>query len=296
MKGSLLNNETDQPKLKALYSYIEMNLDGDLSLNNLAVQFGFSKYHLQRQFNAYYGISIFSLVKALRFKRATYQLAFRHNIKIIDIAFEAGFESSESFSRAFKEQFNLSPREFQKKPLDSSWETSFNQLNQLRKKSMQTEFRMSDVNIVEFNKTKVAVLEHKGSPALLGSSIQKFISWRKDNKLPPSKSRTFNFVYDDPQTTAPDDYRFDIACSIESEIEEGSTGIINRTIPHGRCALLRVIGADTQLGAAIEFLYSNWLELSDEKIRDFPLFFHRVSFFPNVTENEMVTDIYLPIE
>ena len=296
MKGNLLNNKTDQPKLKALYSYIEMNLDGDLSLSYLAVEFNFSKYHLQRQFNAYFGISIFSFVKALRFKRATYQLAFRNNIKIIDIAFEAGYESSESFSRAFKEAFNFSPREFRKNPPDSFWETNFSQLNQLRKKSMQTEFLISNVEIVEFHETRVAVLEHKGSPALVARSIQKFIAWRKENRLPPSKSNTFNFVYDDPRTTNPDDYRFDLACSVAKKIEEGSTGIINKIIPQGRCALLRVIGAEAQLGVAIEFLYSNWLEQSDEKLRDFPLFFHRVSFFPDVTENEMVTDIYLPIE
>jgi len=217
-------------------------------------------------------------------------------MKIIDIAFEAGFESSEAFSRTFKEQFNLSPREFRKAPLDGSWEIHFDHLNQLRNKSMQIKFNLSDIEIVEFNKTKIAVLEHKGNPALLGSSIQKFISWRKANKLPPSKSKTFNLIYDDPRITHPDDYRFDLACSVESAVEEGSSGIINKMIPQGRCALLRVIGTDSRLGTAIEFLYSNWLEQSDEKLRDFPLFFHRVSFFPDVIENEMVTDIYLPIE
>jgi len=279
-----------------VFEYIEKNIDTNLSLENLSLEFGFSKFHIQRQFKYFFGISLFKLTKLIRLKRSAYQLAFRKPMKIIDIAFEAGFESSEAFSRSFKEEFNISPRGFRKGPLDGTWETHFDHLNQLRKRSMQKKFKLSDVKIIEFNKTKIAVLEHRGSPALLGGSIQKFISWRKANKLPPSKSKTFNLIYDDPHTTHPDDYRFDLACSLESEVEEGGAGIINKTIPQGRCALLRIIGVDSQLGTAIEFLYSNWLEQSDEKLRDFPLFFHRVSFFPDVTENKVVTDIYLPIE
>lgn len=47
---------------------------------------------------------------------------------------------------------------------------------------------------------------------------------------------------------------------------------------------------------SVHYLYSEWLQDSNFEVRDFPIFFERVSFFPEVPENELVTDIYLPIE
>jgi AraC family transcriptional regulator len=153
-----------------------------------------------------------------------------------------------------------------------------------------------DVNIVHFPKTLIATMEHRSAPNLIGNTIKKFIEWRKNNRLPPSKSKTFNLVYDDQNITAPENYRFDLCCSIDEEIEENSYGVVNKIIPAGKCAVVRHIGSDETIGLAVQYLYSEWLNNSDFEIRDFPIFFERVSFFPEVSENEMITDVYLPIE
>jgi AraC family transcriptional regulator len=118
----------------------------------------------------------------------------------------------------------------------------------------------------------------------------------KKNKVPPSVSRTFNLVYDDPSQVDADDYRFDIGCSINRKVEVNRYGVVNKTIPAGKCAVIRHIGSDDSIGAVVNFLYSNWLPNSSFQLRDFPIFFERVRFFPEVAEHEMVTDVYLPIE
>ena len=71
---------------------------------------------------------------------------------------------------------------------------------------------------------------------------------------------------------------------------------MNKVIPAGKCAVVRHIGSDDTIGLTVQYLYSEWLNNSDFEIRDFPIFFERVSFFPEVSENEMITDVYLPIE
>ena len=60
--------------------------------------------------------------------------------------------------------------------------------------------------------------------------------------------------------------------------------------------MIRHIGSDDAIGEVVSFLYTQWLAESAFELRDFPLYFERVSFFPDVPENEMITDIYLPIE
>jgi len=47
---------------------------------------------------------------------------------------------------------------------------------------------------------------------------------------------------------------------------------------------------------AVTYLYKEWLPKSGEKLRNFPVFFHYVNVGPNITEEEMVTDVYLPIQ
>ena len=79
-------------------------------------------------------------------------------------------------------------------------------------------------------------------------------------------------------------------------VEENTFGIVNKTIPSGKCAVVRHIGSDDTIGLVVNYLYSEWLNDSNVKLRDFPIFFERVTFFPEVTENEMITDVYLPIE
>ena len=67
-------------------------------------------------------------------------------------------------------------------------------------------------------------------------------------------------------------------------------------IPGGRCAVLRIVGGADDLESAAAWLYREWLPASGEEPRDFPLYCQRLSFFPDVPENETVTELFLPLE
>ncbi len=280
---------------KAL-DYIESHLEEKLSLAQLSRVAHLSKYHFHRQFAALFGLNIFMYIKLSRVKRASYQLAFRHEIKVIDIALANGYQSSEAFSRAFKVAVGQSPSNFRKNPNWEAWHEKHQLIKNLRNNRMERKHQSFKVKTMMFNEIKVACLEHRGAPEKLGNTIRQFINWRKDNRLPPSKGRTFNLVFDEPDTTKAEDYRFDLCAAVTSNIAKNDYGVINKNIPGGRCAVLRHIGTDDNIGVVVSYLYSDWLEQSGEALRDFPLFFERVSFFPDVAECEMVTDVYLPIE
>jgi AraC family transcriptional regulator len=139
------------------------------------------------------------------------------------------------------------------------------------------------------------MLEHRGSPLLLGESIRRFIDWRKANRLPPGRSATFNLLFHDPDETPPEEFRLGLCAETDQPIEPNDAGVLPMSIPAGRCALLRHLGSDDHLGRSIRHLYSSWLPGSGEEPRDFPLFLRRVAFFPDVPDSEAVTDIYLPL-
>ncbi|WP_440053625.1 AraC family transcriptional regulator [Pseudoalteromonas sp. T1lg65] len=284
-----------QKRFIKVIDYIEANLDEKLDINKLCQFAHLSKYHFHRQSSAYFGIPIVSIIRLLRLKRAAFQLAYRNETRVTDIALQNGYQSHEAFSRAFKKHFAKSPVEFRKAPDWTPWLNIYDPITTLRKKIMNHHASF-DVKLVDFPKTNIAVMEHRGAPHLLASTIQKFIDWRKRHRLPPSKSRTFNLLYDDPNVVTPDEFRFDLCCTLQSQLEDNADGVINKIIPAGKCAVIRHIGSDDAIGLAVNYLYCEWLAESDFEVRDFPIFLERVSFFPEVPEHEMITDIYLPIE
>ena len=108
------------------------------------------------------------------------------------------------------------------------------------------------VRVVHFAGARLGVLEHRGSPLRLGDSLRTFIEWRKANKLPPRSSATFNIVYDDPEETPPGEFRFGIGAATDGAIAPNTAGVVEFHIPPGRCALLRHVGSDDQLGRSIQ--------------------------------------------
>jgi AraC family transcriptional regulator len=152
------------------------------------------------------------------------------------------------------------------------------------------------VQLVTVPNTKVAVLEHCGDPKLIGESVRQFIAWRRQNNLPPKIGNTFNIIYNNPAGTAAADYRFDLCVATELDVVENEFGVVGKIIPAGKCAVLRHVGTDENIGDRVMYLYAEWLPQSNEELRDFPLYFQRISFPPAVPETEAVTDIFLPLK
>jgi len=163
---------------------------------------------------------------------------------------------------------------------------------------MDTAFSDDQVRIVDVPATPVAILEHRGDPALIGDTIRRFVAWRRQAGLPPAVSATFNILHSDPETAAAEEYRIGL-CAATGERAvppNDAAGVAAGLIPAGRCAVLRVRGSsDRLLRPAVSFLYADWLPRSGEELRDFPIYVQRVSFPPDVPENEAVTDVFLPL-
>jgi AraC family transcriptional regulator len=271
-------------------SYIREHLSEDLPVERLSQAANFSKFHFPRQFSSYAGISVSQYIRTMRFRRASYRLVFEPHTQIIEIALEAGFENPESFSRAFKRSFGQTPSQFRSRPARKPWGERYRFPAKERREIM-------DVQIVSFEETKVAALEHRGPPELVNDSARLFMEWRKASKLSPKQtSKTFGIAYDDPDRVEPAAFRFDICGSVTAEVPANPQGVVNKTIPSGRCAVLRHLGSHERIGESAYYLYREWLPASGEELRDFPLFFHYLNLAPETPEHELLTGIYLPLK
>ncbi len=94
--------------IQDLMDWLENNLDKSLSLDRVAAKSGYSKWHLQRMFRNVTGDALGTYIRTRRLSRAASELRLKDH-SILDIALQSGFDSQQSFSRAFKRQFSQTP-------------------------------------------------------------------------------------------------------------------------------------------------------------------------------------------
>ena len=91
--------------------YIHEHIHEPLDRETLASVAGFSIPHFHRVFTAHVGESAISYVRRLRLDRAARKLRMGA-VDITEVALTAGYDSHAAFSKAFRQQFGMSPREF----------------------------------------------------------------------------------------------------------------------------------------------------------------------------------------
>ncbi|NWL09101.1 AraC family transcriptional regulator [Pseudomonas hunanensis] len=284
------HNPTYAKRFQAVLAYIDSHLEGDLSVNALSRIANFSAFHFHRQFTAYMGIPVSRYVQLMRLRRAAHQLVASPAMPVLEAAFGAGFESPEAFSRAFKRAFGMAPSVFAKAPNWQAWSAVFVVPHLSRSITMQ-------IRIVDFAETRVAALEHRGPPGLVGESVARFRQWRMHSgQSPVASSRTFGIPYDNPDTTPPDAFRFAVCGEIDEAVQPNDFAVHERVIPAGRCAVIRHIGSPDYIGETIYPLYRDWLPSSNEELRDHPLFFQYLSVYPETPLEQWQTDIYVPLK
>jgi len=279
-------------RINRVLDHIDKHLDENLTVEALSELANFSKFHFHRQFTQHCGISVARYIQFMRLKRASYRLAFNPTAPIIDVALDSGFENPESFSRAFKSAFGQTPSAFRKSPDWASWSARF-------RISLPPNERTGDmdVKIIDVEPTLVAALEHCGAPGLLNESVQRFIDWRKASGLSPiNQCATYGVPYNDPNTTPPEEFRFDICGSVMAPVSANEHGVVTKTIPGGRCAMTLHAGSRDRIGETVYALYRDWLPDSGEELRDFPVYFHYLNLDHDTPEHGHLTEIYLPLK
>lgn len=274
-------------KIAAALAHVHARVDEPLDLAALAGFVGLSPFHLQREFKKATGHSPLRRIQLMRLKRASLRLVFQPSRAVTDIAFEAGYQNAESFTRAFGRCLGQSPRGFRSTPDWPQWRAVFTF------PSLVESLPMLNVEIVEFPETRVAAIEHLGSTANVYESARKLVEWRKQNRVPPEGHRTYG-VHPDLRTHASSGYRVDICVSFDREVKPNPQGVVAKVIPGGRCARVRHLGSREHI-PVVAPLFMEWLPASGERLRDFPAFFHYVNVGPDVADHEMITDVYLPL-
>lgn len=101
--------EQQKEIIKKVLNYIEENIEKEINVDKIVKSAGYSKFYLNRIFSECAGITIYKYLQSRRLTIAAEKLT-NTNEPIAQIAYEAGYDSQQAFSLAFKQLYVHPPK------------------------------------------------------------------------------------------------------------------------------------------------------------------------------------------
>ncbi len=241
--------------------HIQEHLGDDLPLEELARIADFSPFHFHRIFRGLVGESVAQHLRRLRLERAAGELRIGRK-PIVEVAFDAGYEAHESFTRAFRKAFDCSPSEFRTAAARMSHVGSPDLVHHSDDGDIQFQpitYKDSDMKIEtrRVEPMRVAFIRHTGPYDQVGAAWERLCSWAGPKGLFGPDTRMLGASFDDPEVTPPDKLRYDACLTVDDSVEpEGEVGV--HTLPGGEYAVTIHEGPYDKLGETYARMFGEW--------------------------------------
>lgn len=250
---------TYHERLNRVLDHLERHLDEDPRLADLADVACFSAHHFHRIFTGMVGESVRAHVRRLRLQRASHRLLFT-DMPVTDAALDAGYESLEAFTRAFKAQFGLPPGRWRDaaRAGDVASMAGPDRLPQGRIAAAMREggFAM-EVDIRQLPEMRVAYVRHVGPYEQCCGAWEALCAWAGPRGLFGPDSRFVGVCHDDPESTPPERIRYDACLVVGDEVRpEGPVGV--KTVGGHECAVVLHEGPYENLHKTYAYLCGAW--------------------------------------
>lgn len=296
-----MKNSTQQlykERILRVLVFIQQNLDYDLSTDQLAKVAYFSPYHFHRIFSGMVGESLKEHIRRLRLERAAMRL--KHTDKsVLEIALEAGYETHEAFTRAFKAVSGCSPTRFRssKNLLFKTKPAAVRYRNggAIRDIKLAIGGKAMQVEIRRLEPMRVAFVRHLGPYSEVATAWDKVCARLGAEGMLGPDTKFIGVCYDDPDVTEPHKIRYDACVTVDDAFEaQGDIGV--QTTGGGEYAVTTHIGPYSKLGETYAGLYGRWLAESGRELRSQPCLELYLNDPEGTDPEDLLTDIYAPLE
>lgn len=238
-------NATEQDwaeRIGAAKRLLEHRLDEDVPLEDVAAAAHASMFHFHRMFRGMTGETVRDYVRRLRLERAAHHLTHTDQ-DILRIALDAGYDSHEAFTRAFKKRFDTPPSIFREERREIKAAHHPN-----------TEQSTMEVSIKRQEPVRIACVRHVGPYSDVGQAWGALMKWGW-TKMMFGKPETFGLCFDDPEVTASDKVRYE-ACMVVDGKAKAKGDVAVRDLPGGEFAVALHEGPYERIGETYAALFA----------------------------------------
>jgi len=271
-------------RLDKVVDYIYDNLESDVSIDRLAEIACLSPYHWHRIYSSMRGESVAATVKRLRMHRAAERLAHT-DMDIPNIATQAGYNTVESFNRAFKQVFDLPPATYRERGSHAEYGAAIG----------VGDAKRFNITVQTLPSIHCASVAHSGPYLQIDQAMGKLFASLQGAQLLPEAPRMFAQFVDDPDLVAADELRSYACMPIDAGTNLPET-VESKLIEPGLVATLHYQGPYVDMKPAYQWLYGVWLPQSGYEPADQPAIEEYLNSPQFVAPNELLTDIHLPLQ
>jgi AraC family transcriptional regulator len=288
-----------QPAITRVVEHIVTHLDRAVALDELADLAGTSPFHFHRICRGMLGETPLEMARRIRLERAAHQLVHSSE-SVTRIAFAAGFDAHEAFTRAFRSAYGQAPSDFRRAGVRRFEIASMNGVHFAPDSTIHPpRFRDTggatmQVEIETLPARRLAIVRHTGPYNQIGAAFQRLGAIAGPAGLIGAGSEMIALYHDAPEAVPVADLRSDAALVVSGSAPL-PPGVTEGHLPAGRYARTTYRGSYEGLGDAWARFMGEWLPASGHRLAEGPaleVYRDGPMFNPG---HEPVTDLYVPI-
>ena len=271
-------------RINKVVAYINDHLDESLDLKTLAEVAALSEFHFHRVFKALKGESIGAHISRLRIEAAARLLRYSA-LSIEDIAFNIGYEAPAALSKAFKNQYGITPTKYR----------TNKDIYIMKKEIINPDLALKAPKIMELEPKNLIYVALTGKYGTLdyGKAYEQLWAVVKSQKLFTKGIESICVSYDDPKITEASLQRSEVSLSIHKHADpEGEVSC--KTLAGGKYAVFFYQGSYTHLSAVYDAAM-RWVIDSEYEVREEPTFEKYLNDSRRTPEEKLKTEVYIPI-
>lgn len=280
-----MRNSTEniyQQKANQVIDYISANLHLPLQLDVIADKINVSQRQLLRIMHSALSESLYAYVARQRIERAVLYMQ-TEEMSLAKLSAMVGYDSSQSFSKAFRKQFGVSPKAYINE-LQSRLEGYVQSTGE--RSSLQSEICYFEGLELVY----IRIFGKYGEKELYETAWNKLMRFLKENQNLTRETRFIGLSFDDPTVTRPNSCRFYACASVQKRIiPTGEFGAIR--LQQGKYAVYTLRGSYSGL----QELYNN-ISVNFEYIIRHGMAFEEYVSYSSKNSKEDITKIYIPIK
>jgi AraC family transcriptional regulator len=278
--------------------HIQTHLDDDLKLEGLARLAGVTPSHFSRSFTSTIGESPRAYVERLRLERAAVLLVVRA-ASILEIALDSGFQSHETFTRAFRRRFGIAPSRWRH---GSGSHLAMADANDARRRSLAEELpegSLSPTTIRTLRSLPVLFQRHVGPYDEVPPTAWRRVQAAAASRGIATQGLLLGVAHDAPGLTEPARCRFDACIVVDGPAAAAwrpTNGVGAQLLPGGPFATTTYVGPYSGLADAYRVIVERIMARTPHvELVGLPAIesYHTTVINPDASLNE--TEIALPV-
>lgn len=269
--------------------HIEDHLHQSLTVESVANTFNMSKYYFHRLFSAMVGCSLNQYILTRRLNAAVARIQLP-NHSLTDVAYQLGFGTQASFTRAFKRQYGVAPSSL-KTGMATIYPVPIPSVVNRPLKNINGDI-VTDFTLTEFKETRISGiafevdLAHKDYKEKIRAHSDMLLS-----QLDESIQGPCYVIYSNCQ---PDSSRFKVLFGIPSSIEINKPYYFTVDVPLIFCARFNYSGDLLDIGDVLKSDYARFLKISMQETDEIDI--ELIQAFDDVRHLDSTYHIYAPVK